>query len=68
MKIAVLQANSQISKNELLFKYTKNIVVHENSLDEDNRKFIPDEVFETVDEARETSLSCCNDSFVCRTV
>ena len=29
-------------------------VVHENSLDEDNRKFVPDEVFETVDEARET--------------
>lgn len=28
--------------------------VHENSLDEDNRKFVPDEVFETVDEARET--------------
>lgn len=24
-------------------------VVHENSLDEDNRKFVPDEVFETVD-------------------
>lgn len=29
-------------------------VVHENSLDEDNRKFVPDEVFETEDEARET--------------
>ena len=28
--------------------------VHENSLDEDNRKFVPDEVFETVEEARET--------------
>ena len=28
--------------------------VHENSLDEDNRCFVPDEVFETVDEARET--------------
>ena len=28
--------------------------VHENSLDEDNRRFVPDEVFETVDEARET--------------
>ena len=27
--------------------------VHENSLDEDNRRFVPDEVFETVDEARE---------------
>ena len=29
-------------------------VVHKNSLDEDNRRFVPDEVFETVEEARET--------------
>ena len=28
--------------------------VHENSLDEDNRRFLPDEVFETVEEAAET--------------
>ena len=28
--------------------------VHVNSLDEDNRKFVPDEVFETVEDARET--------------
>ena len=28
--------------------------VHENSLDEDNRKFVPDEVFETEDVARKT--------------
>ncbi len=28
--------------------------VHKNSLDEDNRRFVPDEVFETVAEARET--------------
>ncbi len=28
--------------------------VHENSLDEDNRRFVPDEVFETVGEAAET--------------
>ena len=28
--------------------------VHKNSLDEDNRRFVPDEVFETVEEARET--------------
>lgn len=28
--------------------------VHENSLDEENRRFLPDEVFETVDEAAET--------------
>lgn len=29
-------------------------VVHENSLDEDNRRFVPDEVFETVEDAAET--------------
>ena len=29
-------------------------VVHLNSLDEDNRRFVPDEVFETVEDARET--------------
>ncbi len=28
--------------------------VHINSLDDDNRRFVPDEVFETVEEARET--------------
>ena len=28
--------------------------VHLNSLDEDNRRFVPDEVFETIDEAAET--------------
>ena len=28
--------------------------VHENSLDEDNRRFVPDEVFETVEDAAET--------------
>ncbi len=28
--------------------------VHINSLDEDNRRFVPDEVFETIDEAAET--------------
>lgn len=28
--------------------------VHLNSLDEDNRRFVPDEVFETVEAARET--------------
>ena len=28
--------------------------VHENSLDEDNRRFVPDEVFETVEDASET--------------
>lgn len=28
--------------------------VHENSLDEDTRRFVPDEVFETLEDARET--------------
>lgn len=28
--------------------------VHENSLDEENRRFVPDEVFETVEDAAET--------------
>lgn len=28
--------------------------VHENSLDDDNRRFVPDEVFETEDDAAET--------------
>ena len=28
--------------------------VHKNSLDEDNRRFVPDEVFETVEDAKET--------------
>lgn len=29
-------------------------VIQRNSLDDDNRRFVPDEVFETVEEARET--------------
>jgi len=28
--------------------------VHKNSLDEENRRFVPDEVFETIEDARET--------------
>ena len=28
--------------------------VHKNSLDEDNRRFVPDEVFETVEDVKET--------------
>ena len=27
--------------------------VHKNSLDEDTRRFVPDEVFETLDDAKE---------------
>ena len=36
-------------------EFNKNMAqtLHENSLDEDNRRFVPDEVFETVEEARE---------------
>ena len=30
------------------------LAVHLNSLDEDNRRFVPDEVFETVEEAADT--------------
>ena len=38
--------------------------VHKNSLDEDNRRFVPDEVFETVEDALETIefLMSCYDS------
>ena len=32
--------------------------VHKNSLDEDIRRFVPDEVFETPEEAEETALFC----------
>ena len=37
-------------------KFDKSMVeaVHINSLDEDNRRFVPDEVFETVEDAAET--------------
>ena len=28
--------------------------VHKNSLDDDNRRFVPDEVFETIEDAKET--------------
>ena len=30
------------------------MAVHQNSLDEDTRRFLPDEVFETVEEAQQT--------------
>ena len=36
------------------FDLTMAEAVHKNSLDEDNRRFVPDEVFETVEEAKET--------------
>ncbi|MBE5891037.1 MAG: GNAT family N-acetyltransferase, partial [Lachnospiraceae bacterium] len=28
--------------------------IHKNSLDEDTRRFVPDEVFETLEDAKET--------------
>ena len=50
-------------KNKMLIKTDRLVItefdesmiesVHLNSLDDDNRRFVPDEVFETVDEARE---------------
>ena len=36
------------------FKESMAECVHLNSLDEDNRKYVPDEIFETVQEAEET--------------
>jgi len=39
-------------------EFTESMIesVHKNSLDRDNRRFVPDEVFETVEDARETVL------------
>ena len=40
----------------IITKFTMDMAeaVHVNSLDDDNRRFVPDEVFETVEEAAET--------------
>lgn len=40
----------------IITKFTMDMAqaVHENSLDEDNRRFVPDEVFETLEDARDT--------------
>lgn len=40
----------------IITEFTRDMAeaVHLNSLDEDNRRFVPDEVFETVEEAAET--------------
>jgi ribosomal-protein-alanine N-acetyltransferase len=40
----------------LITEFDENMIesVHLNSLDDDNRRFVPDEVFETIDEARKT--------------
>lgn len=44
------------TKRLIITKFDTSMVeaVHINSLDEDNRRFVPDEVFETVDDAAET--------------
>ena len=46
------------TKRLIITEFTPDMAqaVHENSLDEDNRRFVPDEVFETVEEAAETIL------------
>ena len=47
----------QITTERLIItKFTMDMAeaVHLNSLDEDNRRFVPDEVFETVEEAADT--------------
>ncbi|MDO4459837.1 MAG: GNAT family N-acetyltransferase [Clostridia bacterium] len=40
----------------IITEFTEDMIeaVHLNSLDEDNRRFVPDEVFETIEDARET--------------
>ena len=42
----------------IITKFTLDMAqaVHQNSLDEDTRRFLPDEVFETVDAAKETII------------
>jgi len=44
------------TKRLIITKFTMDMAeaVHLNSLDEDNRRFVPDEVFETVEEAADT--------------
>lgn len=46
-----------IETNRLLItEFNESMIesVHLNSLDDDNRRFVPDEIFETIDEARKT--------------
>ena len=44
------------TKRLTITKFTMDMAeaVHKESLDEDNRRFVPDEVFETVEDASET--------------
>ena len=52
-------------KTERLYitKFTLDMVeaVHRNSLDEDNRKFNPNEVFETIEDAKEIGRASCRE-------
>ena len=43
-------------KRIIIKKFTKSMAkdVHLNSLDEETRKYLPDEVFESIEEAKET--------------
>ncbi len=44
------------SKRLIICEFDNTMIesVHLNSLDEDNRKYVPDEVFETIEEAKDT--------------
>ncbi len=44
------------TKRLMITEFTMDMAqdVHENSLDDDNRRFVPDEVFETLEDAEET--------------
>ena len=45
-----------LTERLMIMEFTPDMAqaVHENSLDDDNRRFVPDEVFETVEDAAET--------------
>jgi len=47
-----------VTERLIITEFEENMAesVHKNSLDEDNRRFVPDEVFETVEEAREAII------------
>ena len=52
----LLKGESYVFFRNRITEFTPDMAqaVHENSLDEDNRRFVPDEVFETVEDAAET--------------
>ena len=47
---------NMMTKRLCITRFTRDMAqsVHENSLDDDNRRFVPDEVFETLEDAQET--------------